>query len=419
MGEGKDIACPDAFCAIDPTARGQTSRWIAATGWSDADWRINGYVQYYDWRMSSNPTFFLDDPVNGDQILQHDRRVTLGGRIDRRFTALSDRLALHVGAEARYDDIPSVGVDHTVANRTIAVIADNAIEEASFSPYATAEYAISDHLRVSGGLRYDWYRFDVTALDPGSSDGSANDALLSPSIGAAYRLAPSVEIYANYGRGMHSNDARGVVSDTLPTPGLAQGEGREFGVRYQAGPITLTAAYWWLDTDSDLIFVGDSNSVEPRGPAERKGLEVTAFWRPFDWLAFDGQWAQTDARFLDAPGSDQIPGALEGAGEAGVSGIWTHWEASARVRFVGAYPLVEDGSERASSHFELSLRAAWKPSERLTAYVEVLNALDDDGADVSYFYTSRLPGEPADGVDGVLSRRHEPRTIRFGVTGRF
>lgn len=419
VGEGREITCADAFCAIDPTARGQSSRWIAATGWKNDDWRATAYVQYYDWKMSSNPTFYLDDPINGDQILQHDRRVTLGGRLERNTTALNDRLTVRTGAETRYDDIPSVGVNHTAANQTLAVISNNAIKEFSLSPYVTAEYAVTDHLRINGGLRYDWYDFDVQALDPGSSEGSKSDALLSPSLGGAYRLSPSVELYVSYGRGMHSNDARGVVSDVSPTPGLVKGEGKELGARYQGGALTLTAGYWWLDTDSDLIFVGDSNSVEPRGPAARKGFEVAAFWRPLRWLAIDGQWAQTKARFLDAPGADHIPGAIESAGEAGISGIWTHWEASARVRFVGAYPLLEDDSERAPSHHVLSLRGAWKPTERLTAYVEVLNALDDNGADIEYFYTSRLPGEPADGVDGVLSRAHEPRTFRVGVTSRF
>ncbi|HWA22972.1 MAG TPA: TonB-dependent receptor [Caulobacterales bacterium] len=419
VGEGHDITCADAYCAIDPTARGQTSRWIATAGYEDSKWRVNSYAQYYDWRMSSNPTFFLDDPTNGDQIFQHDRRTTYGGRIERHTDMMDSALTLRFGAETRYDDIPNVGVDHTVANKLIAIIAKNAVKEASVSPYTEAEWRVNDKLRVNGGLRYDFYNYDVKALDPGSSQGDKNDAMLSPSVGAAYRLTDDLEFYANWGRGLHSNDARGVVQAVNPVPGLTKGEGKELGARLQHGALTLTGAYWWLDSDSELRFVGDSNSVEPAGASKREGYELTAFWRPFAWLALDGQWTQSQARYVDAPGADHIPGALEQAGELGISCIWEHWEASARVRYVGPYALIEDDSVRAKAEQELSLRAAWKPSGKLMVFAEVLNALDHKGKDIQYFYTSRLPGEPAGGIDDIVARAHEPRTFRIGVTKRF
>ncbi len=419
VGEGYDITCADAYCAIDPTARGQTSRWIATAGYEDSKWRVSGYAQYYDWYMSSNPTFFLEDPINGDQIYQHDRRTTFGGRVERGIDMMNDTIGLRFGAEARYDDIPNVGVDHTIANQLIAVIGKNAIKEASASPYVEANWNVTDKLRLNGGVRYDFYNFDVEALDPGSEAGEKSDAMLSPSAGAAYRVLDDVELYANWGRGLHSNDARGVVKVTDPVPGLTKGEGKELGVRYQKGALTLTAAYWWLESDSELRFVGDSNSVEPTGASEREGYELTAFWRPFAWLALDGQFTQSRARYVDSPGAEFIPGALEQAGELGVSGIWDKWEASARVRYVGPYPLIEDDSVRAKAEEELSVRLAWKPSTKLMVYAEVLNVLDHKGKDIQYFYTSRLPGEPAAGIDDIVARAHEPRTFRVGVTKRF
>jgi outer membrane receptor protein involved in Fe transport len=419
VGEGHDITCADEFCAIDPTARGQTSRWIASANWEDSAWRVNAYAQYYDWRMSSNPTFFLDDPDNGDQILQHDRRTTLGGRIERHASMLDDVLDVRAGVEGRYDDIPSVGVNHTEGNRLLEVIANNSIKEASLSPYVEAQVRVGERLRLTGGARYDYYNYDVTALDPGSAEGETNDALLSPSVGAAYKLTNALEVYANWGRGMHSNDARGVVNAVDPVPGLAKGTGKELGARFQQGQLTLTAAYWWLESDSELHFVGDSNSVEPTGASKREGYELTAFWRPLEWLALDAQWAATKARYVDALGAERIPGALEAAAEIGASAIWSKWEASARVRYVGPYSLVEDNSGRAEAESELSLRGAWKPNAGLTVFVEALNALDHKGKDIAYFYTSRLPGEAADGVDELVARAHEPRTIRVGITKRF
>jgi hypothetical protein len=46
---------------------------------------------------------------------------------------------------------------------------------------------------------------------------------------------------------------------------------------------------------------------------------------------------------------------------------------------------------------------------------ELLNVFDSARADADYFYASRLPGEPVDGVEGVHSRTVEPRMVRVGA----
>jgi len=409
------ISWADAYCAIDPTARGETGRVIASARLTGDDWRSTFYVQYYDWHMSSNPTFYLDDPVNGDQILQVDRRWTLGGRLERDFQ-LSSTVALKAGSEARYDDIQRVGVNHTVANVFFSPISLNAAREGSLSPYAEAQWIPVEGLRLLAGLRGDVYRFDVSSLDTTSITGSKTASMASPKASIAYRPLESVELYANWGRGLHSNDARGVVNTATPVPGLVKGTAKEGGVRLQEGSFTLTATYWWLNTDSELKFVGDSNSVEPSDPAWRRGYELTLFWRPFAWLAVNGAWTGTRARFTNG---DFIPGALENVGEVGFSSIFDKYEFSMRTRYVGAYPLIEDNSARAKREAEFNFRAAWKPTARYMFYVELLNALDHEGKDIQYLYTSRLPGEPAEGVDGVLSRLEEPRTVRAGLKVNF
>ena len=50
-------ACADAFCALDPTAEGETSRWIVTSELTGDDWGATLYAQHYDWTMSSNPTY--------------------------------------------------------------------------------------------------------------------------------------------------------------------------------------------------------------------------------------------------------------------------------------------------------------------------------------------------------------------------
>src|SRR6185369_915145 len=109
--------------------------------------------------------------------------------------------------------------------------------------------------------------------------GSGKDTLVSPKVALAWELSPQVELYANWGRGFHSNDVRGAVTST-PVPVLVHGTGKELGGRLQFGKFTFTATYWWLDLGSELKFVGDSNAVEPTGASSRRGYELVAFWRP-------------------------------------------------------------------------------------------------------------------------------------------
>src|SRR5690606_39269084 len=124
-------------------------------------------------------------------------------------------------------------------------------------------WSATDKLRLFGGLRGDYYDFSVTARSTGGFAGSASATRTSPKVGLAFAASDWVELYANWGRGFHSNDARGVVNSVDPVPGLAPGEGYEAGARFDIGPVKITSSYWWLNLDSELIFVGDSNSVEP------------------------------------------------------------------------------------------------------------------------------------------------------------
>ena len=53
------------------------------------------------------------------------------------------------------------------------------------------------------------------------------------------------------------------------------------------------------------------------------------------------------------------------------------------------------------------------------AAVECLNILNRHDNDIEYYYTSRLPGESADGVDDVHLHPTEPRSFRVRVTYKF
>jgi outer membrane receptor protein involved in Fe transport len=404
--------CEDAFCTLDPTATGETLRWIGAARLIGDGWRASLWAQYYDWNMLSNATYDF-------QINQFDRRWIGGGRYERELE-LSDTLTLTAGAETRYDDIGNVGLQHTEAGRLIEDISRHSVTEGSVGAYSEAQWLPFDRMRVTAGLRADYYDFDVRARIPGLDEGSANDSAVSPKLAAAYRINSNIELYANWGRGFHSNDARGVMNTTTPVQGLSKGRGEEVGARFELGSFNITTTYWWLALDSELKFVGDSNSVEPGAATRRRGYEVVAFWRPLSWIALDAVWTGSHARYVDSPDGSYVAGAVENAGEFGVSFVRDVWEASMRVRYLGKYPLIEDNSIRADDETGVNLRAAWKPG-RFTVYAEALNIFDEDGKDIVYYYGANVAGldPPGEQVDGRVSRAEEPRTFRVGVKYAF
>jgi outer membrane receptor protein involved in Fe transport len=415
-------ACANEFCALDPTSTGETSRWITTAVLDGDKWRASAYAQYYDWRMQSDPTYDY-------QLNQFDRRWTTGGRYNR--TVIQTMaLELNVGGDFRYDDIGNVGVDHWNQGQFIENIAQNAVKESSLGVYAEATWAPTDRLRVLGGLRGDLYKFDVTAKNDHSFAGDQDDNLASPKIGVAYRLTKSAEVYGNWGKGFHSNDARGVVNTDAPVLGLSPGTGYEGGARFEVGALKLTAAYFWLNLDSELVFVGDSNAVEPKGASKRKGYEVTVFWKPLTWLGIDAVYTGNQARYVDNPDGPFIEQAVEHSGQVGIAMTRKNWEASARLRYLGEYALTPDNAHRASPETDVNLRGAYTIG-KVQIYGELLNALDEHGKDIVYWYPAYVagvdpPGETSEDIDcdsGAvncrMSRAEEPRTLRLGAKIRF
>jgi outer membrane receptor protein involved in Fe transport len=416
---GSDV-CEDAFCTLDPSAGGNTSRWIGSAQMTGLDWDASAYLQYYDWDMQSNPTYDF-------QINQFDKRTTLGGRFDRTLVEQTT-LILDVGAEFRYDDIGPVGLDENDGGLFVANISDNEISETSLGVYGEATWLPTDKLRVLAGLRGEYYDFDVTARSPGSAAGSKSDNIVSPKIGVAYTVNNDVELYGSWGEGFHSNDARGVVNTVDPVPGLSPGTGYEVGARFEVGDFKFTSTYWWLELDSELIFVGDSNSVEPKGASEREGYELTAFWQPFDWLGIDAVYTDSQALFVNNPEGRFIDGSLENAGQLGISATKDNWEASMRLRYLGPYALTPDNVNRASGNTTVNIRGAYDFG-RMTLYAEVLNLLDNDGKDIVYYYEAYIEGFDPPGltsedidcdiVNCRMSRTAEPRTLRIGAKWEF
>ena len=409
---------PDRFGTLDPSLSGRTDRQVLTVTLRGDDLRASLWAQHYDWSLFSNFTYFLDNPVNGDQLRQHEAMWGLGGRIERDLRLTQD-LTLTAGAEFRHDDIASVGLDHSVAGVVDAVRSDFAVRESSAAIYGELVWKPSPAVQLQAALRGDGYRFRTRARAGSAWNGERDAGLVTSKLGISLNPAPEFAVYGNFGEGFHSNDARGVTAPLSPAPALVRGRFIEAGLRYEAGDLVLTANHWWSRIGSELIYVGDSGAVEPSGAGRRRGYELTLFWRPVSWVAVDAVWTGATSRFADLPeGANRIPGALESSGELGLSVVRKGWNAALRVRHMGPHPLVEDNSARGEATTLVNLRVGVERG-RWELFADLLNLLNSRAHDVEYVYATRLPGEPAEGVEGRNSRAVEPRQLRVGLRARW
>ena len=416
------------FGQIDPTLGGASSRYSLSGSWTrstgDVGQLVELYAVRYDLDLFSNFTYLLDDPSEGDQIRQRDRgRWTLGGNaLHRMPVALGPgEHSVAIGAQAR-SDWADVALQRTRERDVVSIVRHDDVAQWNVGMHTTLDSDWSDRFRTSLGLRADIHGFGVTDR-VSEVEQSTTDAIVSPKASAAWAIADGSEVYVSGGFGFHSNDARSAVpsgspSDVTPVP-LARSRGAEIGFR--ATPregLRSTVAFWGVDLDSELLFVGDAGTTEALGPSRRWGVTVANFHRIGDSWTADLDVSLTRARFRDVlPEEDRIPGAIENVVAAGMAyappapGVF----GAVRLRRFGSYPLVEDDSQRAKANQLLNATLGYRWGDvRLSA--SLLNLLNERHSDIQYYYPSRLGGEPVGGVEDFHFHPAEPRQLRIALS---
>ena len=420
----------DRFGHVDPTDGGETDRASLSARTTDSETHLNVYALTYRLNLFSNFTYFLDDPVNGDQFNQRDRRSVFGLSLTRT-TALSffhRPTTVTTGLQVRDDLIGELALRHTARRALLDTVRSDDVHEASAGLFAQASTRWSNHVRTDLGLRGDGHYFDVTSDTPRNS-GRRTAALASPKFGLVLGPWRKTEVYLNAGLGFHSNDARGTTIRVDPADGvtpvdrvnpLVRSRGFETGIRTSFLPgLVSTVSLWSLDLDSELVFVGDAGGTEPSGATRRYGIEFANFYRATPWLTLDADVSFTHARYRAGAPADRIANSIGTVVTAGlVVGHTTGPFASLRLRSFGAQPLTEDNSVTQPSSTTLNARVGWKNRDWEFG-LSLLNALDRRSDDIAYVYTSRLKGEPAAGLEDTHLHPAEPRTLRLSVTRRF
>lgn len=423
------------FGHIDPTDGGHTYRYSFAAdaqrSTGSTSTRVTGFVLRYGLNLFSNFTYFLEDPEHGDQIEQADRRVAAGGRVThRRLARLFGRHVEHAaGVQVRHDAVGDIGLFRTVGRHRLDTVRDDGLDQTSFGVFGQTEIEWSRTLRTAIGLRGDVYRFDVRSSNTLNS-GREADSMVSPKFTAVLGPWSGTELYVNAGYGFHSNDARGATITVDPISGepadavtpLVRARGAEFGVRtVRVRGLQSTVALWYLGFDSELLFIGDAGITEASRPSRRVGVEWANYARINPWLTGELDISFSRARFTDEdPAGSFIPGALDRV----VSGAITvepenRLFGSLRLRHFGPRPLLENAGVSSRSTSIWNGEIGYRLSTRARLSLEGFNLFNSSVSDIDYFYTSRLPGEPLDGVEDIHLHPSLPRTARLSLQMSF
>ncbi len=423
------------FGSIDPTDAGRTYRYsiafdsLRSTG--NGSLRVTAYGLRYGLNLIQNFTYFLGNPVDGDQFEQSDRRIAAGARVGYRRLGrfLGRPVESMVGFQMRHDNADAIGLYDTVRRRRTNAVREDALQQTSGGLFAQSEIEWSPVLRTTLGLRGDLYRYDVTALSRLNS-GNGTDGIVSPKVSVVLGPWQDTEFYINWGHGFHSNDVRGATLTVDPRTGervdtlspLVTARGAEVGLRtVRVRGLQSTVALWYLGFDSELLFIGDSGVTEANRPSQRYGLEWVNYLRLTPWMTAEAEMSFTSARFTDFdPAGPFIPGALNRV----VSAALTVEPArrlfgSIRVRHFGPRPLIEDASVRSESTTIWNGELGVTLNDLMRVSIEGYNLFNSAVADIDYFYASRLPGEPLAGVDDVHTHPSIPRTVRVSLQVAF
>jgi outer membrane receptor protein involved in Fe transport len=426
----------DRWDAVDPTDGGDssTARTLVKLIHQPSEREqveAAGFFNWYTLDLYSNFTFFLDDPVNGDQILQQDDRLRYGGWLSyaRTFESTLVPVAFRSGLQTLHDDA-HVRLRTSTERDITGTTSDDDILERSLALWGEVEVIPVPWVRTVLGLRGEQFWFDVGDRSGlGRPDGHERDNLLLPKVNVILRpfggdgllpcdLGPvrDFELFLNYGQGYHSNDARDVVANPRE-PTLPTANGWEVGARTRFfDRLDVAAAYWWLNLQREFVFVGDAGDTEVKPRSRRQGVEVAAELELLEWLFWQGSLGYSSGEFTNG---DKIPQAVRFIADTGlVARHPSGFSAELTYHTLGE----RYGSENRSGK-RLRSWGVWDAALRyrrgpFDVGLILENLGDTHWESAEYFFESQLAGELA-GVEDLHFVPGNPRNVRVVLAYHF
>ena len=390
------------FGAVDDTEGGNTSRTNFNASLSksideNTFLKANAFYSNYQFELYSNFTFFLEDPINGDQIKQKENRDIYGMNTElNKKTKINDTdVLLQIGAGFRADATKDTELSHTLNRRTVLEnIKLGDIDESNLFSYLNSEFTFGK-LMINPAIRLDYFKFNYQyKLTTHYKTQSESKVKFSPKLNFIYSQNNNLQFFVKSGMGFHSNDTRVVVQNSgkqiLPTA-----IGTDIGTIWKPFPkLIVNSALWYLFLEQEFVYVGDAGIIEPSGKSKRMGADLGLRYQLNDWLYFDADANYTYARSIDEPkGQNYIPLAPDFTTTGGLSFQKVNgFSGGMRYRYLKNRPANEDNSIVAKGYFvsDLNLNYQYK---KINFGVSVENIFNTEWNETQFATESRLQNE--------------------------
>ncbi len=415
------------FGAIDDTEGGNTSRTNLLINHSkilseNKKLETRAYYSHYDFELFSNFTFFLEDPVNGDQIAQREDRNILGFQTEFSEKINSENLDFKyiAGVGVRYDDVNDIELSHTKNRYEILDrIAFGNVDQINSFAFLNTEFGLGD-LKINPAVRLDYFKFDYeNKLSPTYDNRSETKIFASPKLNFIYSPDRDFQLFLKTGIGFHSNDTRVVVAnsgeDILPAA-----YGADLGGIYKlTDNLIFNTALWALFLEQEFVYVGDAGIVEPSGKTRRLGVDFGLRYEALDWLYFYGDINYTYARSTEEPkGEDYIPLApdLTSTGGIAVENI-SNFSGGITYRYLKDRAANEDNSIVAEGYVVADFNINYT-FRNIVFGIAIENLFDTEWNETQFATESRLFNEP-EAVEEIHFTPGTPFFLRGKVTVNF
>lgn len=391
------------FGAVDDTEGGTTSRTNFNVSLSkpideNTFLKANAFYSNYQFELYSNFTFFLDDPINGDQIKQKENRDIYGMNAElNKKTKLNDiDVLLQFGAGFRADATTDTELSHTLNRRMVLEnIKLGDIDQSNLFTYLNSEFNFGK-LMINPAIRLDYFKFNYQdKLMENYKTQSESKVKFSPKLNFIYSQNNNLQFFVKSGMGFHSNDARVVVQNSgkqiLPTA-----IGTDVGTIWKPFPkLIVNSALWYLFLEQEFVYVGDAGIIEPSGKSKRMGAELGLRYQLNDWLYFNADANYTYARSIDeSKGQDYIPLAPDFTTTGGLSfQNLNGFSGGIRYRYLKNRPANEDNSIVAKGYFISDLNVNYQ-YKNINFGIAVENIFNTEWNETQFATESRLQNEP-------------------------
>ncbi|OWP80928.1 hypothetical protein BWK63_08505 [Flavobacterium covae] len=312
-------------------------------------WKNQFYYSKNIFDLFSNFTFFMNDPINGDEILQWEKRDLFGlkSTYNRLDNISSTKLSSEVGFVTR-TDILGLGRDYVLRRAFLSKAANDDVAITNYSLYLDEDWQFAPKWSLKLGFRNELFNFYLKNKIEDNNSGKKTVYRFNPKAQIHFTPTSNFSVYAKWGIGFHSNYAHTAVSkDPTATNPVPQSESVDLGFimkLYKKSIFNFTA--WWTDSGSEFKFISDDGSFENLGSSRKYGIDASLKIQFTDFL-----WADTNLNYA-------YSFLREAPKEKNLIPLYTRWNstggltlklenginASLRYRFMGERPAIEDGS---------------------------------------------------------------------------